>query len=168
MSDDTPDDRPPRTALDALEHFAIDLEKRQRYSERNRLALLGAHGVGLVLAAALLAVDDPARAVISLFGSYADAFNVLPGIGGVLLLAGLMLGRRMALEAAGMFIGLLWDVGMIAAFTYQATQEPYITATPVPASTYPIAVYGTLAALMGIHLYTLVKIISDDRGGRHE
>ena len=164
MSDDTPD-RPQRTALDALELYAVTMEKRQRYSERNRLALLVTHGVGLVLAAILLAVDGPARAVTNLFGGYDTAFNALPAVGGTLLLLGLSLGRRMSLEAAGMTIGLIWDVGMIAAFSYQATQGAYLPSSPIPATTYPIAVYGTLAALMGIHLYTLVAIIRDDREG---
>ena len=72
---------------------------------------------------------------------------------------------RSAARAAGMTIGLIWDVGMIAAFSYQATQGAYLPSSPIPATTYPIAVYGTLAALMGIHLYTLVAIIRDDREG---
>lgn len=161
--DETPERRP--TALDALEHFAVDLEQRQRYSEKNRLALLATHGIGLVIVGVLLAIDHPARAVQNLYGEWTPLFNALPTLGGGLLLLGLIAGRRLVLEATGMLVGLTWDVGMITAFVLYALAPPPPVAVIIPPSTYPIAIYGTLAVLMAVHLVTLFTIIRDGRHG---
>lgn len=162
---DHPPQRQPRTAIDALEAFAVSLEQRQRYSEKNRIALLATHGVGLIIVGVLLAVDPPARAVAALYGDATWAFNAIPTLAGAVLLIGLTTGRRIVLEACGMLMGLLWDLGMIAAFVLHALNPPPPEPVVVPISTYPIAVYGTLAVLMGVHLFTLVTILRDGKAG---
>ncbi len=163
MSDDTPDRPPSPKLLDELEHLAITLDRKQRYDERNRLALLAAHGLGALLAAALIGYDEPSVTVQGLLGKWTDAFNTMPAIGGATLLLGLAWGRKLALEATGMGIILAWDLGMAVSFGYAARIAAHDgNPATVPAS-YPLAVYGTLGALLVIHLVTLVTIILGKR-----
>lgn len=143
--------------------MALNLDRKQRYDERNRLALLAAHGFGALFAAALIGYDEPSATVKGLLGEWTDAFNTLPAIGGATLLLGLAWGRKVFLEAAGMGVILAWDLGMAVAFGYAARVAAHDgNPATIPAS-YPLAVYGTLGALLVIHLVTLATIILGKR-----
>lgn len=138
-------------AHDALERLA----SRQRYDERNRLALLIVHGVMGVAVGALILIDSPPAAWVDWVGTGREAWLAGPALaGGATLLAGLAAGRHLILEAAGMAGILAWDALMVA--TFVKGDGP----------AYPTALYLGLAALMTIHVVTLCLYLWTPRAVR--
>lgn len=152
---------PRHDPLDRIDEGLTRIARRQAYADRNRLTLLAIHGIGGVAITALLFHDGPAPAVADALGDHIDLFNLLPGIGGALLLAGLLARRFLPLEAPGMGLLLAWDVAMAGIF-YTTARTSATDGDPATiAVTYPVAVYAILGALMVTHLLTLVQLLQD-------
>jgi hypothetical protein len=130
------------------EEALVSLELRTQYDEKNRLELLSVHGVkGLLLGPLLYFFGGP-EAWNILFGREATVFLAAPAFfGGLLLLLGLFWHRNIILEAAGMFGLIIWD-GLMVYSMLRAGQNPYT-----------IVVYAAFAALMLVHIKTLVLYI---------
>lgn len=143
------------SAYDAAEASLDALASRQLYDEKNRLALLSIHGwMGVLSGFLILRAGSPVA--WQLFaGKGSDWMLAFPAfLGGTVLLMGLYLGRRLAAEAVGMALMLCWDLVMTFIFTRQALVEQSVTL-------YPTAVYAGLAALMFVHLRTLVRYLAE-------
>lgn len=125
------------------------LAHRQDYDQRNRLALLAVHGWAGLAAGVLILTEGGPAAWDTFAGpdrEYGLAVPVL--LGGLLLLSGLLCRpRSLRLEAAGMVLLLGWDLFMAWLLGSAAVSDS--------SALYPVAVYGCLAALMGVHLRTL-------------
>lgn len=131
------------------ERALMSLEQRTKYDERNRLTLLGIHGVmGVVVGWLMLAYGTP-DAWTEAVGPDRDWMLASPALaGGTLLLAALyLLKRNLLLEAAGMVLILGWDLTMV-----------YIL-NRFGLNPYAVAVYVTMAALMLVHVGTLAAYV---------
>lgn len=150
--------------FDRLEQIARRLAARQRYSDKNRIALLAVHGVMGLVVAFLIAADKPAPSLLLLIGGpLLHLVNLLPAIGGGLLVGGLLLHRNLYLEAAGMTILLAWDGFMGVAFGVVAHRYGSDHNPLTIAASYPIGVYLGLGGLMVVHLVTLAQMLRDGR-----
>lgn len=151
--------------FDRLELVANRIAARQQYADRNRIALLGIHGVMGLVIAFLIAIDSPARTLMELVGEPAlNLVNLLPAIGGGVLVAGLLLHRNLYLEAAGMAVLFAWDTFMGTAFGIVAHRFATDSDPATVAYSYPVGVYLGLGALMLVHLVTLIEMLRDTRG----
>jgi hypothetical protein len=130
------------------EEALVSLEYRSRYDEKNRLELLAVHGIkGLALGLLIYHAGAP-ESWNTEFGAQAAFFLAAPAFfGGLLLLLGLTWNRNIFLEALGMIGLLTWDLLMVYVMVKQAA-TPYV---PV--------IYLSMAALMLIHVKTLVRYL---------
>lgn len=132
------------------EKALLSLEQRSRYDESNRIALLVIHGVmGVVVGFLMMAYGAP-DAWRQVVGPDRDWMLALPAaIGGFLLLGGLLVfNRNMLLESIGMTLILIWDCVMV--FILQK----------FGLNPYAVAVYASMAALMGVHVFTLIRYLA--------
>lgn len=145
--------------FDSMSQWFETLAQKTRYEERNRLTLLGIHATMGVLIGALIIADGGPQVA-----QYLNVDHVSLGlpafVGGSLLWVGLLANRNLRLEAFGMTLMLIWDLFMCGLFVVAALGG----APAYSASLYPIALYGGMAALMSVHLWTLLTFIS---GGGH-
>lgn len=151
--------------LDRLDLAADRLERRQRYAEDNRLALLTIHGLMGVVIGFLLVIDGTAQSLQRLFHDSEVALAPLtfgPSLGGCVLLLGLMLRRNLALEAIGMSMMLMWDITMAVCFGVIAFLASRDGDPLTSASSYPVGVYLGIAALMATHLVTLIQLLREE------
>lgn len=134
--------------FDRAEEALVSLEQRTLYDEKNRLELLGVHGVkGLLLGPLLYNFGGP-DAWNLVFGAHAIVWLAAPAFfGGLLLLLGLAWNRNILLEAVGMILLLVWDLLMVYVLANRG-QVPYV-----------LVIYGAFAALMCIHLRTLTRYL---------
>lgn len=134
--------------FDRAEEALVSLEQRTLYDEKNRLELLGVHGVkGLLLGPLLYNFGGPDAWNI-MFGAQSIIFLAAPAFfGGLLLLLGLAWNRNILLEAIGMILLLVWDLLMLTVL-WEAGQVPYV-----------VVIYGAFAALMCIHIKTLARYL---------
>lgn len=142
--------------IDRLATFATELALAKKYADRNRSALLAIHGLGGVATTLLMMIHEPYDGTARLLSQWAETFDSLPALGGILLLAGLAWNRNLVLEALGMVCLLLWDLGMMRIFQHDLVggQVSY---------SYPLAIYGTLAGLMILHLASLFGVAAETR-----
>ncbi len=135
--------------LDRLEASIDELEFKEKYASRNRMSLLIVHAlVGVAVGATILRFGIPLSfSFLGLTDELRLALGLIPFLGGLILLGGLLFNRLVVAEGTGMTLLLVWDVWMVAGF-----MEAYkIMATPNP---YPIFIYVGLSAFMTIHLFT--------------
>lgn len=127
------------------------------WENTNRIGLLWVHaGIG-TLAGVLILSAGTAASLEGIFGPAAVPLTGwMPLIGGLLLADGLRSKpRSVPLEVAGLFLLLGWDLALTAGFLLA-----YFTGLGLPTSRpYPVAVYGGLAALICVHLWTLRKVM---------
>ncbi|MDF9716037.1 hypothetical protein [Nocardioides sp. ChNu-99] len=127
------------------------------WENTNRIGLLWVHaGIG-ALAGVLILSAGTATSLERIFGpAAAPLTGWVPLIGGLLLADGLRSKpRSVPLEVVGLFLLLGWDLALTAGFLIA-----YFTALGLPTSRpYPVAVYGGLAALICVHLWTLRKVL---------
>jgi hypothetical protein len=152
-----------RHPLDRLEEIAIPLAVRQTYDEQNRLALLMIHGLGGLATTFLMFRDHLSVTQQVLMGEWAMPFNVLPGLGGAILLLGLAWGRRLLLEGVGMAILLAWDFGMVRMFVEASQRFPHDHDPRTVSTLYPLSIYGQLGMLLAVHAWTLVRLVARER-----
>lgn len=165
-------------ALDRLEQATEAIAKRDRYNSRNRRALLVIHGVMGVSVGILLFTGGSAQSMIDVFGEGSPVLwllNLSSLCGGLVLLAGVFIRQRRPgildrlstlLEAVGMTVMLLWDAGMAVTLGVAAHKAATDGDPLTHTAAYPVAVYTGLAALMAVHLLTLLELISDSRSQR--
>ena len=127
----------------------MSLEKRTRYDESNRLALLAIHGLLGVVVGVLLLAYGPPDPWIEMVGEGKGGLLAAPALlGGFLLLGGLFVfNRNMFLEATGMTLILAWDFTMV------------LIIQKFGLNPYAVAVYAGLAALMLVHVITLIRYV---------
>jgi hypothetical protein len=152
-------------AFDRLEQAAETVAMRAEWERANRVGLLWVHATVGVWAGSQMLAFGSASNIEALVGVWSRSFLGLLGIiGGTTLAVGILRQRRILVEAAGLFLLGLWDLLMCAGMTWariaagdfhlRAPWEPL----PPPGTyvlPYPIAVYAGLAALIGVHLWTL-------------
>lgn len=141
-----------RAALTSLR----SLGRRTRYDERNRLALLAVHVAGGLTFSACFAHFGIPQPWVSAYGlTWVPDLLVTatPAVGAALLAVGLAWHRQVALEAAGMGVLLAWELaGMVAVLRWIDLEHP-------GAVQYHLVFYGLPAALMIVHLVTLVAYL---------
>lgn len=170
MSDADPYDRLERAA-EKVATSATDLAERVQQAEwerLNRVSLLWGHsGMGAIAGLQMIAFGSAAN-IEQLVGLWSrTALGALGVIGGLILAVGIIIGRRIWIEAAGLALLGIWDLlmacGFIAAriqagdFGLRGLTEPL----PDPgtyALPYPIAIYLGMCYLVCVHLVTLRRI----------
>lgn len=142
-----------KDALDRAEESLNRLARRQRYDERNRLALLAVHGyIGIFTGAMIWIGGGPTTWALLVGSDDKDWILGAPAvIGGLTLLVGLYAGRSLMIEAVGMVVMLAWDLTMVYLFVFLSPNK------------YPTSLYLGLALLMSIHLGTLIAYAREER-----
>ena len=139
--------------FDEAERSLNSLANRQRYDEKNRLALLSIHGWIGAIVGALIIFSGPPSVWLDFFSRDSAWVLASPALfGGVILLWGLYGGRVILVEAIGMSLILVWDLSMTALFVSQGLLGEASTL-------YPIMVYLGFALLMSIHIKTLIQFL---------
>lgn len=139
------------------------LSRRARYDQANRLGLLVVHCLIGWAATLTFGTKVPITwtAVVGDNGVAAIIATAVPGIGATLLLLGLLSNRNLPLEATGLAMLLAWDlVGLFAVYKFLTSP---VTTAPLQ---YQFALYGGLAALLTVHLVTIVAFKVESRRGR--
>lgn len=148
------------TGLDRLEQIANNLLWRSQYEEENRLELLFVHAFIGIGAGVLMIIDGVPSRVVEIVGAQEAVvypLAVLPCVGGLTLLFGLLYKRRLLVEWSGMAMIMLWDT-LMGSSLFLVNWLAAMDSSPETVSTmYPVAVYMGLAALMRVHLKTLRK-----------
>lgn len=140
-----------------------NIERKQTYSDQNRAQLLTIHAVTGVLTGLLIIAEGAPRAfreLVSPSQFAAVELGAAPILGGLLLAVGVFAGRVALLEAIGISLILVWDLGMVCLFAWSWIQIP-------DAALYPVSIYMQFFLLMAVHLGTaLLYMRSEARGGR--
>lgn len=155
-------------AADALVSENREAQQQFVWAQQNRHGLLRIHAWGGITIG-----------VAMLFYGTASSFETVLGLwsrwalGGAGILGGLLVAwglsrtpRHIRTEGAGMSILALWDLGIMASFAVTLWTNPptlVMPWEPLPADAsrvYPIFVYGTLFALLALHVWTLKALIT--------
>lgn len=156
-ADESPD------PFDRLEHEVEKLvtdhqviSAQAAWENTNRIGLLWVHSAIGVLAGAMILAAGTAVSLEQIFGPAAVPITgLLPLGGGILLAVGLRSHpRSVPLEVLGLFMLLAWDIVLTLGFL-----AAYFADTVSATRPYPVSVYGGLAALICVHLWTLRKVI---------
>lgn len=155
--------------LARLENAAERIIGRSEYEQDNRRGLLWVHALIGILAGVQMALWGTATTLELAAGP--DSRYVMAAVGmlgGGLLAAGLSKRpRSIPLEVGGLVLVCAWDALMTAGLAYarfkQNDYRPLGFRDPMMQGyvvAYPITVYAGLAALIGIHLWTLRRLVS--------
>lgn len=171
-------DDPLVTALEALGRDAENLVNENRdaqqqflWAQANRHGLLRIHGwSGLTVGATMLFFGTASSFEDSIGLWVRWALGGAGIIGGTLVLWGLsQTPRHIKVEGAGMTILAIWDLAIMASFIAIFAQSPPQLVwpwEPLPSHSsrvYPVFVYGTLFALLALHVWTLKALLTMHR-----
>lgn len=154
--------------LDRLEGAVDRIAGRAEYEQDNRRGLLWVHGLMGLLAGAQMGLWGTAGSLENSVGPEVRYVMAAVGVtGGSLLCAGLLKRpRSIPLEVAGLAMVGIWDALMVIGLAVprfrqndfrvidfmRPLADGYVVA-------YPITIYAGLAALIGIHLWTLRRLV---------
>lgn len=150
--------------LERLEDTAERIAYRATYEQSNRRGLLWVHALIGMLAGPQMLLWGSASIIEASTGTWSRPVMACLGLtGGAFLALGLTRRpRSVPLEAIGLAVVGLWDVlmtlGLAYARIHQNDYHVLALGEPLPqgyASAYPITIYAGLAALIGVHLWTL-------------
>lgn len=153
--------------LERLDRAAENVITRARWETQNRRGLLWGHALLGVWAGTLILLFGGPRNIEDLVGMWSRGALGLVGIvGGIILAIGLLQRpRAIRYEALGLAVLGVWDLsfafGIAVARALQHNFTPRDLLEPQPVGyvvAYPVAVYGVLAYLIGVHLWTLRRL----------
>lgn len=153
--------------FDRLDRAAENVIARARWESQNRRGLLWGHAALGLWAGTLILLFGGPRNIEELVGIWSRVALGVVGIIGALILGWGLLShpRSITAEATGLAILGVWDLsfafGIAGARALQHDFTPRDLLEPQPIGyvvAYPVAVYGVLAYLIGVHLWTLRRI----------
>lgn len=151
-----------------------DAQRQFLWAQQNRHGLLRIHAwSGITVGASMLFFGTAASFEESL-GLWVRWALGLGGIlGGALVAWGVsQTPRHIKVEGAGMTILALWDLAIMASFIAIFRLNPpqlvwpWEPLDPGATRVYPVFVYGTLFALLALHVWTLKALLTMNRSGR--
>lgn len=143
-----------------------------RSNEKNRLNMLIVHAIAAIVIAPLFVLSKPIMKgplwdlILNKIPYFPYCFGCLLFIGGMILLPASLMRLRMA-ELFGLSLISLWYTMLAIGFGWPAvlSLHRWLAHEPQPPgalSVYAWAVYGHLAVVMRVHMYTVWKMMRRD------
>lgn len=151
-----------------------DAQRQFLWAQQNRHGLLRIHAWSGILVGATMLFFGTAASFedsLGLWVRWALGFGGLIG-GGLVAWGVSRTPRHIKVEGIGMTILALWDLAIMASFVAIFTKAPPQFVWPwepldsSATRVYPVFVYGTLFALLALHVWTLKTLLTMNRTSR--